>query len=106
MRVTLDEAAWASPWRSRSVAERSALALSLALWGLLAASWWSGMGVLAVVVAVALGAAGVPPRVYARSIAGPWVFIGLGGLAIAVGLGEAPTALASLGPHAAMVYGH
>lgn len=98
MRATLDETAWASPWRSRSVAERSALALSLALWGLLAGSWWSGLGVLAVVVGVALGAARVPPRVYARSVAAPWAFIGMGGLAIAVGLGEAPNPLARLGP--------
>lgn len=98
MHTRLDEAAWASPWRSRSVAERAALAFSLACWGLLAPSWWSGLGVLAVVAAVGLGAARVPPGVYARSLAAPWAFIGFGTLAIAIGLGQAPTPLAALGP--------
>ncbi|MDO4783738.1 MAG: cobalt ECF transporter T component CbiQ [Propionibacteriaceae bacterium] len=98
MHTKLDEAAWASPWRSRSVAERAALAFSLACWGLLAPSWWSGLGVLAVVAATSLGAARVPPGIYARSLAAPWTFIGLGAIAIAVGLGRAPAPLAALGP--------
>lgn len=97
MRISLDEAAWASRWRHRSVAERAGLALGLALWGLLAPTWWVGTGVLLIIMFVALCVAQVPPPTYLRAVAAPWAFVLLGVVAVAVGIGPAPEALVTLG---------
>lgn len=73
MRLTLDDAAWSSPWRTRSTLEKSLVCLGLLL-----------VAVCAVGLAVV---ARVPVGVWVRSMIGPVVFIAIGGLTIAITVG-------------------
>lgn len=98
MHTFLDEAAWASPWRSRSVAERVALALGLGFWGLLAPTWWAALCVLALVIAIALLGARVPVRTYALALGAPWAFILIGVASVVIVLGHSADALFTVGP--------
>lgn len=98
MRATLDEVAWASPWRSRSIAERVALTFGLGLWGLLAPTWWVAIAILVIVLALAFAVAKVSPRTYLIALSAPWVFILIGAVAVAVGFGHGDGALVTFGP--------
>lgn len=95
MRLTLDDAAWSSPWRTRSVLEKSVLCLGL----LLVATTTTSLLVAGLVGTSAVGLAAlarVPAGVWLRSMLGPAVFVAVGALTIAVTLG--PGDLVSWGP--------
>lgn len=95
MRLTLDDAAWSSPWRTRSTLEKSVLCLGL----LLVAATTTSVLVAGLVGACAIGLAllaRVPAGVWLRAMAGPALFVALGTLTIAVTLG--PGDLLSWGP--------
>lgn len=82
--LTLDDAAWDSPWRVRCVRDKAVLALGL-LACALTLPWWPG-GVLTGVVALAvlLGPAAVGPRVLVRSLTAPLLFIAVGAASLLV----------------------
>lgn len=95
MRLSLDDAAWSSPWRTRSTLEKSLLCLGL----LLVAATTTSVTVAAVVGACAVSltaAARVPLGVWVHAMIGPLVFIALGALTIAVTFG--PGDVVSFGP--------
>lgn len=98
MGTFLDEAAWASPWRSRSVLERVLLTFGLGFWALLSPTWWSAAGILVLVVVIALAIARVPVRTYLLALTAPALFIVLGVVAVVVQIGSAPGALVVVGP--------
>jgi cobalt/nickel transport system permease protein len=86
MRPDLDDAAWSSPWRTRSTAEKALVCLGL----LLVAATTTSLGVAALVGGCVLGLtllARVPVDVWLRSMRGPVVFIVLGAVTIAVTFG-------------------
>jgi len=86
MRLTLDDAAWSSPWRTRSTLEKSLLCLGL----LLVAATTTSLVVAGLVGVCAVGLAAVarvPARVWCHAMAGPAVFIAIGAVTIAVTFG-------------------
>lgn len=95
MRLTLDDAAWSSRWRTRSTLEKSLVCVGL----LLVAATTTSLVVAGLVggCAVALAAvARVPIGVWFRSMIGPAVFIAIGGVTIAITVGAGD--LVSWGP--------
>ena len=95
MRLSLDDAAWTSPWRSRSTLEKSLVCLGLLLVAATTTSLLVAglVGVCAVALAVL---ARVPARTWVGAMTGPAVFIVIGAVTIAVTLG--PGDLAAWGP--------
>lgn len=83
-RFQLDDAAWASRWRHRTVAEKATLALGLLAVGVTATGPLVSLLVLAAATAVALGPAGVRPATYLRALAAPAVFVAIGLVGIVV----------------------
>ena len=95
MRLTLDDAAWSSRWRTRSTLEKSLVCLGL----LLVAATTNSLAVAGLVGASAVGLAvmaRVPLGVWMRSMIGPVIFIAIGGLTIAITFGAGD--LVSWGP--------
>lgn len=84
---SLDAAAWASRWRTRSVAEKVLLTAALLGVGLSVTSWWQGLPVLATAVGVALFGARVPARLYLLTVLAPLSFILLSAATILVAIG-------------------
>ncbi|MGE9808678.1 cobalt ECF transporter T component CbiQ [Janibacter sp. G1551] len=89
MRLSLDDAAWSSPWRHRSTAEKSLLCLGLLLVAATTTTPVVAIVVGVVVIALTLAAARVPVRTWAAAMVGPLAFVALGALTIAVTLGPA-----------------
>ena len=86
MRLTLDDAAWSSPWRTRSTLEKSLLCVGL----LLVAAPTTSVVVAGLVGVCAVGLAAVarvPARTWCHAMAGPAVFIAIGAATIAVTFG-------------------
>ena len=95
MALSLDAAAWSSPWRTRSTLEKSLVCLGL----LLVAATTTSLVVAGLVGASAVllaALARVPVGVWLRAMLGPVVFIAIGAVTIAVTFG--PGDLLSLGP--------
>lgn len=95
MRISLDDAAWTSPWRSRSTAEKSLVCVGL----LLVAATTTSLVVAGLVGSSAVGlavAARVPVRTWLGAMLGPFVFIVIGAVTIAITFG--PGDLVSWGP--------
>lgn len=95
MRLTLDDAAWSSPWRTRSTLEKAVVCMGL----LLVAATTTSLVVAGLVggSAVALAVvARVPVRTWLGAMLGPLVFIVIGAVTIAVTLG--PGDLITWGP--------
>ncbi|MGO1165003.1 MAG: cobalt ECF transporter T component CbiQ [Janibacter sp.] len=95
MRLTLDDAAWSSRWRTRSTLEKSVVCLGLLLVAATTTSLVVAglVGVCAVVLALL---ARVPLRTWMGAMLGPAVFITIGAVTIAITLG--PGDLVSWGP--------
>lgn len=86
MRLTLDDAAWSSRWRTRSTLEKSLVCVGL----LLVAATTTSLVVASLVGVCAVGLAAVarvPARVWCHAMAGPAVFIAIGAVTIAVTFG-------------------
>ncbi|GAB3306520.1 cobalt ECF transporter T component CbiQ [Epidermidibacterium keratini] len=83
-RLAIDEAAWASPWRTRPVAEKLLLALGLVACAVVLPPW-PGVVLAGVCALVALlMVARVPARLLARSLRAPLAFIAIGSLTVLV----------------------
>ena len=80
----IDQAAWASTWRRRSPGDKVFLAGGLTISALVLPAWPTSPVVALTGVVLALGPAGVPARTLARAARGPFLFIVLGTLSIAV----------------------
>lgn len=86
-RLALDDAAWTSAWRARSVEEKSLLALGLLGVALTCRRPSAALVVLVVATGCALLGARVPIRTWLRALAGPMTFVLLGALSVAVSVG-------------------
>ncbi len=104
--LAVDDAAWASAWRTRSPLDKLALCAGLVVCALVLPVWPGGVLVAVSAVALALGPARVPARTFGRAVRWPLAFVAVGALTAVVtvdgGLGWAPGA----GPRAAELVGH
>ncbi|MGY2084103.1 cobalt ECF transporter T component CbiQ [Blastococcus sp. SYSU DS0539] len=95
--LAVDDAAWASAWRSRAPGDKLLLCAGLLLCALALPPWPGAVLVGATAVAAALGPAKVPARTFGRAIRWPMTFIVVGSVTAVVtldggGLGWAPDA--------------
>ncbi|MEL4469296.1 cobalt ECF transporter T component CbiQ [Luteococcus sp. H101] len=86
--TSVDDAAWASPWRRRRVGEKALLSLGLVLTALLAPTWPGTVLVGLAALAAILGPARIRPAVLAGVMAAPSAFILVGAASVAVGVGS------------------
>lgn len=82
----LDDAAWSSPWRHRAVGDKLVLSGGLLVTGLVLPVWPAAVLVAGVALVALLGPARVPGAVLARTVAAPFVFIGIGAISVLVSL--------------------
>lgn len=89
--TSIDDAAWASPWRHRRVSEKVGLCLGLLLTALTAPTWPAAPLVMVAVVVFALAWAKIPPKVFAIIMMVPLAFIVIGVLTIGISVGGSPS---------------
>jgi cobalt/nickel transport system permease protein len=82
--LALDTAAWSSPWRHRSVADKAVLTLALLATTLLLPVWPAAALSAAAALVVLLGPARLAPTILARSLRSPLLFIVLGAASVLV----------------------
>lgn len=80
----IDTAAWTCRWRTRSPGDKVLLGLGLTALALVLPAWPASPLVALVAVGLAVGPAGVGPRILATAARGPLAFILLGAAGIAV----------------------
>lgn len=85
--TSIDDAAWASPWRRRRVGEKVLLSVSLVLTALLTPPWPGCVLVAALAVYFILGPARIRPGLLAAVMVAPSLFIAIGSIPVAVHLG-------------------
>lgn len=101
-RLTLDDAAWTSPWRRRSTAEKSVLCLGLLLIAVTSPGPPMSLMTLAIASVIALLFARVSARQYLLALLGPGAFVLIGAGVIAIHLGGAlPQTVWQWGPFSA-----
>ncbi|WP_285187339.1 cobalt ECF transporter T component CbiQ [Rhodococcus sp. MEB041] len=88
--LAVDDAAWASPWRTRAVGDKAALSLGLVLCALLLPPWPGALIVTVVALGAAVGAARTPLRPVLRALTAPAAFIALGAVSVAVTVTATP----------------
>ncbi|WP_336249718.1 cobalt ECF transporter T component CbiQ [Stomatohabitans albus] len=95
-----DDAAWASPWRRRAVGDKVLLSVGLVLVALVTPAWPTSLLIVLVVMALMLGPGRLHPKMVVLSALAPATFLLIGGIPIAIELGDNPigTVIASLGP--------
>lgn len=97
--TTLDDAAWASPWRRVRVGEKVFLGCGLLVTALVAPTWPTYPLVAGTCVVALLGPARIPVRHLLIGASAPLVFILLGAATVSVRVGPAePTAWFAWGP--------
>lgn len=97
--IALDDAAWGAPWRRIRVGEKLLLAGGLILTALIAPPWPAAPLVAVAAIALNLGPARIPARIWAVGAATPLGFCTIGALSVAVRFGAAaPDAWFRLGP--------
>lgn len=82
--MAIDVAAWSSRWRDREPRDKVVLAVGLVVCALALPAWPGSLVVTALAVLLAVGPAGVDPRVLAQAARGPLAFIALGAVSIAL----------------------
>ncbi|MGL4174407.1 MAG: cobalt ECF transporter T component CbiQ [Actinomycetota bacterium] len=87
-RIAIDDAAWNSTWRQRSVAEKSVLAGGLLVVALTSTTLAVDAAVVALSCAALLGPARVAPRLVLHALRGPASFIVIGLVAMVVSVGS------------------
>jgi cobalt/nickel transport system permease protein len=99
--LAVDDAAWASAWRTRSPVDKLVLCAGLVGCALVLPPWPGGVLVALAAVVLALGPARVPARTFGRAARWPLAFVAVGALTAVVtvdgGLGWAPDAAARAG---------
>ena len=105
--LAVDDAAWASAWRTRSPLDKLLLCGGLVGCALVLPVWPGGVLVALTAVVLALGPARVPARTFGRAVRWPLAFVAVGALTAVVtvdggGLGWAPGA----GVRAGELVGH
>lgn len=80
--LAVDDAAWASSWRTRSPADKALLSGGLLAAALVLPPWPAAVLVIVAALGAAVLLAGVPASTAARAIAVPWTFIAIGILPI------------------------
>lgn len=88
--LSLDTAAWTSPWRRRHLGEKALLSLGLLGVALVAPQPIIAFTVAVIACGTTVGFAQVPWRIYARAAAGPMAFVVIGLLGVAVSIGSSP----------------
>jgi cobalt/nickel transport system permease protein len=97
--LAVDDAAWASAWRYRSPGDKLLLCTGLVVCALVLPAWPGSVLVGVAALALALGPARVPPRIFGRAIRWPLTFVLVGTVTAVVevgahGIGWAPDAAA------------
>jgi cobalt/nickel transport system permease protein len=105
--LAVDDAAWASAWRTRAPLDKLLLCAGLVGCALVLPVWPGGVLVALTAVVLALGPARVPARTFGRAVRWPLAFVTVGALTAVVsvdagGLGWAPDA----GVRAGELVGH
>ncbi|MGY1608282.1 MULTISPECIES: cobalt ECF transporter T component CbiQ [unclassified Geodermatophilus] len=100
--LAVDDAAWASAWRTRSPLDKLLLCVGLVVCALVLPAWPGSVLVGLTAVVLALGPARVPARTFGRAVRWPSAFVAVGALTAVVsvdggGLGWAPGAAARAG---------
>ncbi len=100
--LAVDDAAWASAWRTRSPLDKLALCGGLVVCALVLPVWPGSVLVALAAVVLALGPARVPARTFGRAVRWPLAFVAVGAVTAVVtvdggGLGWAPGAAARAG---------
>lgn len=114
--LSIDTAAWDSPWRAQHVGEKALLSVGLVLVALVTPPWPGSVLVAVTSLVAMLGLARIPVKVVALAMLAPLAFLLLGAVVVAIGLGDAPSDawfswwLLSIGPdgaaQAANILGH
>ena len=84
---SVDDAAWASPWRRRRVGEKVLLSLALVLTALLTPPWPGCVAVALFSVFLILGPARIRPSLLATVLVAPLTFLLLGTLPVVIQFG-------------------
>nr|WP_204264728.1 cobalt ECF transporter T component CbiQ [Geodermatophilus normandii] len=100
--MAVDDAAWASAWRTRSPVDKLVLCAGLVVCALVLPVWPGGVLVALAAVVLALGPARVPARTFGRAVRWPLAFVAVGAVTAVVsidggGLGWAPDAAVRAG---------
>ncbi|SNS93158.1 cobalt/nickel transport system permease protein [Geodermatophilus saharensis] len=100
--LAVDDAAWASAWRTRSPVDKLLLCAGLVVCALVLPAWPGSVLVALAAVVLALGPARVPARTFVRAVRWPLAFVLTGALTAVVsvdggGVGWAPDAAARAG---------
>jgi cobalt/nickel transport system permease protein len=100
--LAIDDAAWASAWRTRAPVDKLVLCAGLIVCALVLPVWPGGLVVALVAVVLALGPAGVPARTFGRAVRWPLAFVAIGAVTAVVsvdgnGIGWAPDAAVRAG---------
>ncbi|SDC42145.1 cobalt/nickel transport system permease protein [Geodermatophilus telluris] len=100
--LAVDDAAWASAWRTRAPLDKLALCGGLVVCALVLPAWPGSVLVALTAVVLALGPARVPARTFGRAVRWPLAFVATSALTAVVsvdggGLGWAPGAAARAG---------
>ncbi|MGN7134526.1 cobalt ECF transporter T component CbiQ [Rhodococcoides corynebacterioides] len=88
--LAVDDAAWASAWRGRAVADKAALALGLVLCAAVLPAWPGSLLVTVVALTAATALARTPWPLLLRTLAAPAAFVVLGGVSVAITVRGAP----------------
>ncbi len=82
--LAIDDAAWASPWRTRAVRDKAVLALGLLACAVALPPWPATLLVTLSCLIVMLGPARIPARVLGRAVRVPLAFIVVGAASVLV----------------------
>ncbi len=85
--LAIDDAAWSSRWRERSVLDKSCLSLGLVLAAALLPAWPAAPLVAGLALVLLMTRAGTPPTLVLRALRGPAVFIVIGCVSVALVIG-------------------
>lgn len=89
--LALDDAAWASPWRTRRVLDKAVLSLGLLGCAVALPAWPGGVAAGVAALLMLVGPGRVPPRLLGRCLAAPLTFIVVGAASVLVTISwEAP----------------
>ncbi len=85
--LAIDDAAWSSRWRDRSVLDKTVLSLGLILVAAVLPAWPTAPAVTAIALVLLVGRGGAPVSLVLRALRGPALFIVIGCLSVALVIG-------------------